>query len=115
MSLQNLFALNGQPSVVGTGLVALDVLVKTGKEASDSSSQYAGGTCGNVLTILAWLGWRSIPVARLDSDEAGRAVASDMRNFGVSTKFIRMKPRSATPIIIQRLRTSAEGIPEHHF
>src|SRR5262249_30754920 len=76
--------------------------------------QYAGGTCGNVLAILAWLGWRSLPVARLDSDEAGNWVSSDMRKFGVSMKFARMRPRAATPIIIERLRLSG-GIPAHHF
>jgi fructokinase len=115
MTLQNPFALSGQPSVVGTGLVALDVLIKPGTNSSESSFQYAGGTCGNVLAILAWLGWRSIPVARLDSDEAGSAVSSDMRKFGITMKFARMRPRAATPIIIERLRISPGGIPEHHF
>jgi fructokinase len=111
----NSFALSGRPTIVGTGLVALDVLFKRGNDSSESSSQFAGGTCGNVLTILAWLGWRSIPVARLDSDDAGLAVSSDLRKFGVTMKFARMRPRSATPIIIERLRKSSKGVPEHHF
>jgi sugar/nucleoside kinase (ribokinase family) len=115
MTLQNPFAFSERPSVVGTGLVALDVLIKPGENSSESSFQYAGGTCGNVLAILAWLGWRSIPIARLDSDDAGTAVSSDMRKFGVTMKFARMRPRGATPIIIERLRVSSEGIPEHHF
>jgi len=115
MMSPNSFALCGRPSVVGTGLVALDVLYKRLQDSSEASSQFAGGTCGNVLTILAWLGWRAIPIARLDADDAGRAVSSDLRRFGVTTKFARMKPRSATPIIIERLRISSKGVPEHHF
>ena len=42
-------------------------------------------------------------------------VSSDLRRFGVTTKFARVRPRSATPIIIERLRLSAKGVPEHHF
>lgn len=111
----NLFALSRRPSIVGTGLVALDVLIRLGQNSSETSSQYAGGTCGNVLAILAWLGWRSIPIARLHSDDAGRAISSDLRRFGVIMKFAQLKPRSATPVIIERLHISSEGIPNHHF
>jgi fructokinase len=50
------------PTAYGTGFVALDVVVdlKAGTEA-----RFAGGTCGNVLTILAFLGWRAVPIASL--------------------------------------------------
>jgi fructokinase len=111
----NPFELSGRPCIVGTGLVALDVLVKFGEHSLESSFQYAGGTCGNVLAILAWLGWRSVPIGRLDSDEAGRVVSSDLRRFGVATKYTRLRPRSATPVIIERLRISSQGVPNHHF
>jgi sugar/nucleoside kinase (ribokinase family) len=111
----NIFALSGRPSIVGTGLVAMDVLIKHHQNSSETSSRYAGGTCGNVLAILAWLGWRAVPIARLNSDDAGRAISSDLSRFGVTMKFAQLKPRSATPVIIERLRISSEGIPNHHF
>ena len=49
-----------KPTVVGTGLVALDVVV-----SGDDVKYFAGGTCGNVLTCLSYLGWDAKPVARL--------------------------------------------------
>jgi fructokinase len=40
---------------MGTGLVALDLVVSN--DNSVPPRYYAGGTCGNVLTILSFLGW----------------------------------------------------------
>ena len=50
--------------VIGVGLVSLDFVVNV----SDRSAvrAWAGGTCGNVLTILGYLGWDAYPVARLN-------------------------------------------------
>ena len=53
----------GRPAVTGMGLVALDMVIT---EPSDREPRFfAGGTCGNVLTILSYLGWAATPVARL--------------------------------------------------
>lgn len=106
------FLLSTRPTVVGTGLVALDVVL-TGDD--DAPRFFAGGTCGNVLTILAWLGWDAFPVARLGADDAGRRVAADLKRFAVRLEVARLKPRAATPIIIERLRTSADGRFHHQF
>src|SRR5689334_15732613 len=58
----------GRPEVFGTGLVALDVVI-TGSDHQRPLFR-AGGTCGNVLTILSHLGWKACPVARLNGDPA---------------------------------------------
>lgn len=112
MKPADVFALVDRPTVVGTGLLALDVVLS---REDDAPRLFAGGTCGNVLTILAWLGWHALPVARLGSDDAGRRVAADLRGFGVQLDVARLNPRAATPIIIERLRTSADGRPQHQF
>ena len=66
MHHKNLFDLSGVPVVAGTGLVALDVVIN---HATGSPQKvFAGGTCGNVLTILSYLGWLSYPIARMDRD-----------------------------------------------
>lgn len=106
------FAVLGRPSVVGTGLLALDVVLN-GQD--DAPRLFAGGTCGNVLTILSWLGWDAFPVARLGPDDAGRRAAADLRHFGVQMNVARLTPRAATPIIIERLRTSSDGQSKHQF
>jgi sugar/nucleoside kinase (ribokinase family) len=100
------------PLVVGTGLVALDVVLNGDVE---NSRLYAGGTCCNVLTILAWLGWQAFPIARLGADDAGRSVSTDLKRFGVKLDLARLTPRAPTPIIIERLRRSSDSVPKHHF
>jgi fructokinase len=106
------FDVLGRPSVVGTGLLALDVVLNGGDEAP---RLFAGGTCGNVLMILSWLGWDAFPVARLGPDDAGRRAVADLRRFGVQLDVARLTPRAATPIIIERLRTSSDGQSKHQF
>ncbi len=45
-------------SAFGAGLIALDLIINA--DTSSSFRAHAGGTCGNILTILAYLGW--IPI-----------------------------------------------------
>src|SRR6266511_2037671 len=112
MIQKDVFALEGSPSIVGTGLIALDVVLN---DKNSVPRLFAGGTCGNVLTILAWLGWRAFPVARIGADDAGRRATADMRRWGVRLDVARLTPRAPTPIIIERLKTSSDGHPMHQF
>jgi sugar/nucleoside kinase (ribokinase family) len=59
------------------------------------------GTCGNVLSILAYLGWDAFPIARLNSDSASQRVKADMKRWGVKLDFASCPPTTHTPIIIQ--------------
>jgi len=59
---------NKTPTCVGTGLIALDMVFNG--DRGESPRFWAGGSCGNVLTILAYLAWHSYPVARFGDDEA---------------------------------------------
>src|SRR5437899_315658 len=79
--------------IIGIGLVALDIVC-----ASNNSEVqfYAGGTCGNVITILSCLGWDAAPVARLGKDINSEIVASDMKEWGVDEEFLRLSPFSNT-------------------
>ena len=69
------------PSVFGAGLIALDLVANA--DSSSSFRAQAGGTCGNVLTALAYLGWNSYPIARLNDDAASRVVRADLTRWGV--------------------------------
>ena len=95
-------------SCLGTGLVALDVIYPL---RSSVPHCRAGGSCCNVLTILAWLGWQSHPVARLGDDPDGKRIARDVSKFGVDTSHVERDPRISTPRIIQR---SLGGLPPRH-
>ncbi len=102
-----------RPTVFGTGLLALDLVVCDGGSAPPRS--YAGGTCGNVLTILSYFGWHASPIARLGSDQAARTVQTDLSRWGVDLTYASLAPAARTPIFMERLRRDAAGVPYHTF
>lgn len=97
------------PRVVGTGLVALDVLLHSENCATDSA---LGGSTGNVLAILAFLGWSAVPVARLGRDTAGQRIKSEFAALNADTRFITQEDSTATPIVYQSL---GDGGKSHKF
>lgn len=113
MRADSLFGVTGRPTVMGTGLIALDVVVSD--QRPGDRRVYAGGTCGNAMAILSYLGWGSYPVSRLKSDAAGKQVAEDLRRWGVHLDFLRSRPATDTPIINQKIYRSPSGEPRHRF
>lgn len=101
------------PRVVGTGLVALDVVAV--RDSSDDPKLYAGGTCGNVLAILGFLGWQPFPIARLDNGNAARHVVEDLQRWKVETSFLSLEPRAPAPIIVQWIKRDSDGSGTHRF
>tara|TARA_R110002049_G_scaffold4601_5_gene32467 strand:+ start:652219 stop:653265 length:1047 start_codon:yes stop_codon:yes gene_type:complete len=102
-----------KPTIIGTGLVALDVVIADDIEAGPLLC--AGGTCGNVLTALSYMGWNSFPIARLRSDAASRQIADDLSRWGVKTDFITFDDDGSTPVVVQRIRQNKAGDPSHSF
>lgn len=102
-----------RPTCIGIGLVALDVLFN-GKPNLPIGF-YAGGSCGNVMAILSYLGWETFPIARLRNNEAGNMLLRDLENFGVNNSLISLKDDGSTPIIIHRVLKDREGNPKHRF
>ena len=113
MQKESLFRISGKPAVWGTGLIALDVVLKHGEDSPPKF--WAGGTCGNVLAILSYLGWNSFPVARLKLDSPARIVLKDLAHWGVSAQFATLSPHARTPIVIQKIRKDSVGQPFHTF
>jgi len=104
---------SGQPLAVGIGLVALDAV--TSADPSVPVRHWAGGTCGNVLIALRYLGWKAQPIARLANDRATELLLSDLRRWGVSERFVRVEDDGSTPIIVHRITKDAEGRVTHSF
>ena len=100
-----------KPKVFGAGLIALDVIV--GPETPMRS--WTGGTCGNVLSVLAWLGWDAYPIARMNGDAASESVRADMASWGVHLDWATCAPAIDTPIIVQEIRRGPHGRPGHRF
>lgn len=113
MSNNRLFEVTAPaPHAIGTGLIALDVIVKRG---SKPSGRWTGGTCGNVMSILSYLGWASYPVARLNGDDASKQVLADLERWGARLKFAETEPGAETPIVIHKIRQNAAGQAVHGF
>jgi fructokinase len=75
----------------------------------------AGGSCGNVLTILSLLGWTSYPIARLRDDSAADLLLEDIERWGVKSSLISRGPSGSTPIIVERIHLGRNGHTWHHF
>ena len=97
---------------VGAGLISLDVLIWDGQKVP--VSYYVGGTCGNVMMILSYMGWETYPIARLDGTKDGLRVLADMEKHQVHTAFVSTND-GKTPVIVQRNFINKDGIPTHRF
>ena len=97
---------------VGAGLISLDVLIWEGKRIPVSF--YVGGTCGNVMMILSYMGWETYPISRLDGTKDGMRVLADMEKHNVHTDFVSTND-GKTPVIVQRNFINRDGIPTHRF
>jgi fructokinase len=102
-----------RPMVIGTGLVALDLVF--GQKTDELIGSWAGGTCGNVLTILSCLGWASYPVARLADDEQSQVLRQDLASWGVHLDYVYRSASGSTPIIVQHIRRNGHGELIHTF
>lgn len=101
-----------RPHIVGIGLIALDMVV--GADPPEIG-MFAGGTCGNVLAILSYLGWKASPMSRIMEDLAGKFVKEDLAQWGADLSYISLKPTTRTPVIVQKIRKDRNGIPFHTF
>lgn len=101
------------PLAMGTGLIALDVVVTNDQLAE--AQHRTGGTCGNVLLALRYLGFQVAPIARLQNDSAARLIRSELHLLGVDTQFVTFAEDGSTPIIVQTIRSNPGGEPTHSF
>lgn len=99
---------------VGSGFVTADVLL-IGRDRVRANQTYAGGSCGNVLSILSYLNWTSYPVARLGGDRRATAILDDLKSFNVRTTFISNGKGGVTPTIIVRLTKDTNGQTKSKF
>lgn len=98
--------------ILGAGLISLDVLIRDGERLP--VSYYVGGTCGNVMMILSYMGWQSYPIARLDGTKDTTRLLADMEKHGVHQDYISTND-GKTPVIVQRNFINKDGVPTHRF
>ena len=74
-----------------------------------------GGSCGNVMAILAWLGWTARPIARLGGDATGDFIREELRGLGVDVASLTKEKEVRSPIVLQRFGTARNGTRTHRF
>lgn len=99
--------------VAGAGLLALDVIIS--EPGCPDALTFAGGTCGNVLSILSFLRWTATPIGFIGDDLAGKRVLADLATAGVQSAHLIQQPQCSTPIFIQRLEHDGSNRPKHSF
>ena len=104
--------LGRKPRVIAAGFFALDVVFGLDDPAPRF---YAGGTSGNIVAGLAYMGWEALPLARLADDVAGDFVRKDLKRWGVDTQFLDLSPVAATPIVLEKIELSKNDMPKHRF
>ncbi len=93
--------------IVSTGLFALDMIVSPKGELVSSG---LGGSAGNVLAILARLGWSSVPVVSLADDGAGQRLINEFEDLHADFRYVRIAQANTTPVIYQhQLENSPPG------
>ena len=80
-------------TVVGTGFLPLDLVYRD--DDPSKLQAYAGGTCGNVLAILAFLGWDVYPIARHSDSALAQIIKDDLKLWGAHLEFIGLEPTAA--------------------
>lgn len=56
----------------------------------------AGGTCGNVSSILSWLGQEVFPLAHFDESPEGLKLTDDLLRYGCDCRFVSNTPDGGT-------------------
>jgi len=68
-----------------------------------------GATCGNVTTILSWLGNRVFPVAHFDMSEEGLKLSDDLRRYGCDCRFVRNDANGGVTTLLCTHRQNKDG------
>ena len=96
---------------LGAGTFPLDNLQEKNGKDVNILYQHVGGTAGNVMTILAWYGWHTLPAARLDDSEVGYQLKADMKAYGCDTRLVSNAPGGGTTILDIIHKTGRDGKP----
>ena len=98
---------------LGAGTFPLDNLMMKHADGSvETIYQHVGGTAGNVMSILAWMGWHTLPAARLDDSEVGLQLKADLESYGCDTRYLSNTPDGGTTILDIIHKTGRDGKPK---
>ena len=103
--------------IIGTGIFNLDtIVVREYPEwpamrpfVEKEVLQEVGGTCGNVMCMLAAMGWKVRPVACLDDSAEGLKITDDLKRFGCDCTYVSNTPAGGTTLLRCMHKKDAKG------
>ncbi len=102
---------NMKKCILGTGNIALDIIYQREyPEGFDTTKkrnpfvdklfiEEVGNTCGNVMTMLPYLGVETYPIGHFDDSRQGLKITSDLKHYGANTRFVKNSPDGGTALI----------------
>ena len=104
---------------VGSGNFNLDTVVvrdypdgPAGKRFTERTvAEEVGGTCGNVMCLLATFGFEAYPQACLDDSPEGRKITADLERYGCDTRFVTNTPEGGTTLLRVTHKRNPDGSP----
>ena len=96
--------------IIGSGIYNLDIILRRsypeGFEIGRRNpfmdmvhSQEVGGTCGNVMCMLAHYGEEVYPQAQFDCSPQGQQIKTDLERYGCHTNLVENIPTGGTAIL----------------
>ena len=105
---------------VGSGNYMLDTIVVREYPDGPAAKKFTekdvlkevGGTCGNVMCILAHLGLEAYPQASLDNSPEGLKMTADLQRYGCDTRFVTNTPDGGTTLLRVTHKLNPDGTPK---
>ncbi|MCU7374867.1 PfkB family carbohydrate kinase [Paucibacter sp. O1-1] len=97
--------------VSGAGFITLDVMLGKGSQLAYTG---IGGSTGNVLSILAFLGWESLPLVNLGRDHVGATIHREFTKLGANMRHVRLDRGLTSPLLYQFAGEPTEA-PRYSF
>lgn len=103
--------MSDRKQVLGTGNIGLDIIYQREyPEGFDTSKkrnpfvdklivEEVGNTCGNVMTMLPYLGVDSYPIGHFDETEQGLKITASLHFYGADTRFVQNSPQGGTTLM----------------
>ena len=96
---------------LGTGNFALDIIYQReypeGFDCTKKRNPFndklimeeVGNTCGNVMTMLPYLGVKTYPIGHFDETEQGLKITASLKYYGADTRFVQNSPKGGTTLM----------------
>lgn len=109
--------LSMRKTIIGSGIYVLDEIVVRDYPAwplprpfvDRTVLEEVGGTCGNVMCMLSWLGWKAMPEVSLDDTPEGEKIATDLARYGCDCRYVTNTPHGGTTLLRCTHKKDADG------